>query len=189
MASTSWCQILLIGPMMATKTTIAALALACSVAQAAPTFGIVRLDGNGHADLVTAQPLRKDQELHVQFPDEQGKPTCCKRLSSTHFKPSAGDQVVATNELTSEEPQIYSADVPKAWATTPFVGVAAAGKKLTARNSQQGLEVKERGGKTHVATACLSSEGMHLIERVHQSERTHLYLSLGYTLETPTCPK
>lgn len=171
------------------KRVFVALLWACGFAQAAPMFGIVKLDGNGHAYLVTPLPLEKWQDVRIQFPDKHGKPVCCKNLPAKMFKPLTDDRVLATNELADESPQIYWAEMRKGSDDVPFVGLAAVGKKMKTRNTQQGLEVQENGGSLHAATACFSNEGMHLIERVRESEHTHLYLSLGYDVERPTCPE
>jgi hypothetical protein len=139
--------------------------------------------------LITAQSLPDDREVRIQYPNARGDAVCCKRLPSGIFKPLTDEGVVATNELADASPQVYSAEVPKAWSESPFVGLAAVGRKLKARNSRTGIQVREGAGRTHTAMSCFSKEGMHLIERSQHSERTHLYLSLGYELERPTCPE
>lgn len=173
--------------MMVTKAVIFFLLNLCGAAWAAPTFGIVSLDGNGHAYLIAAQPVSRGQEVRVEYPSAAGKAICCKVIPATSLKSIDTDQIVATNELVDQSPRIYRADIPKDWANAPFVGMAAYGKELKVWKSKEELKVQEGKGTVHIATTCLSQEGVHLVERVGKSERTHLYLSLGYDVERPTC--
>lgn len=150
-------------------------------------YGIVRLDGAGHGTLITARPLDGKDTVYFQFPLKAGRSACCKRLESSEFKPVSADSVVATNELTGEAPNVYEFRLPRLWSEQPFVGIAANGHKIRAKGRAGGLTVLDARGQTSSARTCTSLEGVHLIERQRQAERTHLYLSLGYDIETPTC--
>ena len=57
---------------------------------------------------------------------------------------------------------------------------------FTEASSDELLSV-DRGQGIRRAGLCTSEEGVHLIERAGASERTHLYRSVGYAIESPTC--
>lgn len=151
-------------------------------------FGIVKLDGAGHGTLVTAKALHASGTVVFQFPNESGRTACCKRLHAAEFKSVEASTVVATDELTGEAPHVYQFRLPRLWAERPFVGVAATGRKIQAKGRAESLTAFDARRQSSSARTCASLEGVHLIERQGQTERTHLYLSLGYDIEKPTCP-
>jgi len=109
-------------------------------------------------------------------------------LDPSEFQRVDADTVVATNELTGEAPHVHRFRLPRLWAERPFVGIAVSGRRLEVKGRAQRLTVFDGQGRLSSAITCTSQEGVHLIERRQQMERTHLYLSLGYDVEAPTCP-
>lgn len=182
-------QILRTGQTMAAKFLALPLCLLLQGAMAAEVdFGIVRLDGAGHGMLITAKPLDAAGLVLFQFPLKNGRSFCCKRLQTTEFKSVSADTVVATNELTGDAPHVYQFRLPRQWAESAFVGVAASGLGIQAKGKATWLTAADAQGHSSRAGTCTSQEGVHLIERQGETERTHLYLSLGYDLEAPNCP-
>lgn len=149
---------------------------------------IVRLNGDGSAVLVTQKPVKPSDKVFIQYPDRNSRPRCCKRLSGAAFTAEAAPGVVATNEITGEAPIVSKAKVPLKWAAQPFIGAAGAGALRCATSSTMGgLVLRSRTGQTRKSRTCISKEGFHLMEGSGNRLKTHLYLSLGYEVESPTC--
>lgn len=150
-------------------------------------YAIVQMDGSGHGHLVTAVPFAHGDAVLIQYLTPNGGSACCKRLTASDFTLVPSEELLATNEVSGERVVVYRVRVPRLWYTAPFIGVAAVGKNVRARNSGTELESVVRHQGTRRAGLCTSEEGVHLIERAGASERTHLYLSLGYAIESPSC--
>ncbi len=151
-------------------------------------FGLMKLDGAGHATLVMGQPLPSGAKVEFQFEGPNGRAVCCKRLRAEDFQLDASAAVLATDEVTGEAPRVYAARIPKLWAVSPFIGAAVIGQPTRVRSRSSGLAMRDGQGVRRSASTCVSHEGVHLIERDGGSERTHLYLSVGYELAQPDCP-
>lgn len=176
------------GMVVKTKSCLLSLLLAHGAATAQADFGMVKLDGLGHGTLITAKALDPHGAVLFQFPLPRGGTACCKKLDPSEFQRVDADTVVATNELTGEAPHVHRFRLPRLWAERPFVGIAVSGRRLEVKGRVQRLTVFDGQGRPSSAVTCTSQEGVHLIERRQQMERTHLYLSLGYDVEVPTCP-
>lgn len=151
-------------------------------------FGLMKLDGAGHATLVMGQPLPSGAKVEFQFEGPNGRAVCCKRLRSEDFRPDLSAAVLATDEVTGEAPRVYTARIPKLWAASPFIGAVVVGQSTHIRSRSGGLDMRDGQDRRRFASLCLSHEGVHLIERDGGNERTHLYLSVGYELAQPNCP-
>jgi len=189
MVSTSWFPILHIGLTMGVeKFFILWVCVLLAPAAQSAAFGLMRLDGAGHATLVMGQPLPSGAKVEFQFEGPNGRAVCCKRLRAEDFQLDASAAVLATDEVTGEAPRIYAARIPKLWAVSPFIGAAVIGQPTRVRSRSSGLAMRDGQGVRRSASTCVSHEGVHLIERDGGSERTHLYLSVGYELAQPDCP-
>lgn len=150
-------------------------------------YAIIQMDGAGHGYLVTNAPLAQDESVHIQSPSAYRGIECCKRLVAGDFTESPSEELLATDEVGGKQMLIYRVRVPRLWYEMPFIGIAAVGKVMKTRNAGFELELVNSSKGIRRAKLCTSQEGIHLIERVGASERTHLYLSLGYAIESPTC--
>ncbi len=177
-----------IGLTMAIKSSLLALLLGCSTSFGASdiSFGLVSMDGDGNALLVTSRPVPATATIHLQFADAQSQAQCCKRLRGSDLQVST-EQVVAVNKQSDAKPLLYRAKVPGDWAELPFVGAAVFGDISAVKGGPTHLLVTGRDGIDSRADLCLSREGVHLIEKKSGKVAAHLYLSLGYDLEAPTC--
>jgi hypothetical protein len=151
-------------------------------------FGIIQLDGAGHGVLIADAPLPKGASVDIQYPGAKHSAACCKRLTAADFNQAPADGVLATDEVGGKLPFVYRVRVPKRWSEAPFLGVAAIGKGFKTRNAGRQLASVSTRGAMGRAGICTSQEGVHLLEKVGATERTHLYLSLGYEVEAPSCP-
>lgn len=149
--------------------------------------GIIKLDGAGHAILIVTHPLVAGQTVYFQYPGAMQQLVCCKHLKADEFVKADGSDMLATNEVTGNPLLIYSARLPKMWAETPFVGAAAIGQNVHVAGINSRLVAKTRQGPTSRIETCTSQEGVHLIAKEGQAEVTHIYLSLGYDVEHPSC--
>lgn len=149
---------------------------------------IIQLDGFGHGFLITDSPLGARASVDIQYPSDRRDAACCKRLTATDFSKASPDSVLTTNEISGEQPFVYRVRIPKLWAETPFIGMAAIGQGIKTRNIGDQLESIDKRGRTSRSTICSSHEGVHLSNESGGTTRTHLYLSLGYDLETTSCP-
>lgn len=149
---------------------------------------IIHLDGFGHGVLITDSPLGDQASVDIQYPSGQLNAACCKRLTATDFSKASPDSVLATNEMSGEQPFVYRVRIPKLWAETAFIGMAAFGQGIKTRNIGDQLESIDNRGRTRRSNICTSHEGVHLTDGAGKTMRTHLYLSLGYELETISCP-
>lgn len=150
-------------------------------------YAIIQLDGAGHGVLVTDVPIASGASVSIQYPGEKRGTACCKRLVAPDFSKASVDGLLATDEVGGTQPLTYRVRVPKAWSETPFIGVAVVGDGLRTRNVRGQLESIDKRGRVRRASICSSQEGVHLLEKVGSAERTHLYLSLGYEVESSTC--
>lgn len=179
-----------IGQMMVTKF-LALLACMLASGHAMPAevrYAIIQLDGFGHGMLVTDSPLESGAAVDIQYPKIQSGAACCKRLAAADFSVAPAESLLATDEIKGTQPHIYRVRVPKLWAETPFIGMAAIGQGIKTQNVKSQLESIDHRGRKRKAALCASQEGVHLMEKEGGALRTHLYLSLGYGIETPTCP-
>jgi hypothetical protein len=178
------------GLMMATKSYMACglLALSATAFAAEPQFGLVKMDGAGHATLIVAQPLSAGHTVSMQYPNSKRKPVCCKRVGAGAWVKAPQSAVVATNEVSGEAPVVYTKDIPGAWARAPFVGAAVVGPNLQVAGDHGVLRARTRPGAMRKAAVCVSQEGVHLKEAKGATDVTHLYLGLGYQVERPDCP-
>ncbi len=149
---------------------------------------IIHLDGFGHGVLITDSPLGDQASVDIQYPSGQLNAACCKRLTATDFSKASPDSVLTTNEMSGEQPFVYRVRIPKLWAETAFIGMAAFGQGIKTRNIGDQLESIDNRGRTRRSNICTSHEGVHLTDGAGKTMRTHLYLSLGYELETISCP-
>jgi hypothetical protein len=175
--------------MMGTKVVpfITCLLLSASALASDVRYAIIQLDGAGHGMLVTDAPLASGASVSIQYPGGKHSTVCCKRLAAADFSKASVDGFLATDEVGGKQPLTYRVRVPKAWAESPFIGVAVVGDGLRTRNVRGQLESIDKRGRVRRAGICTSQEGVHLLEKVGSAERTHLYLSLGYEVESPTC--
>ena len=150
-------------------------------------YAIIQLDGAGHGVLVTDVPIARGASVSIQYPGGKHGTACCKRLASDDFSNATVDGLLANDEGGGTQPLTYRVRVPKAWSESPFIGVAVVGDGLRTRNVRGQLESIDKRGRVRRAGICTSREGVHLMEKVGSAERTHLYLSLGYEVESPTC--
>lgn len=170
------------------RSTLLALVLSNAVhAACAADFAIVKLDGSGSALLISAAPIAPDATVALQYPDAKQQTRCCKQLRGADLVAVQDPDLLASDELLSASPRLYKAKVPADWADMPFIGLAASGSRLQMQSRRDGLEVRDSAGITRTATLCTSAEGVHLKESVKGQLRTHLYLSLGYEIESPSC--
>ncbi|WP_431261030.1 hypothetical protein ACQ86G_13535 [Roseateles chitinivorans] len=167
---------------------LAALLLWCSACVGSPNiaFGLVTLDGDGNALLVTDRVVPATATIHLQYADGQSRPQCCKLLRGSDLQPTTED-VNAANKLTDAKPQLYRAKVPGDWADLPFVGLAAFGDVGAVSGDASSLRVTGQDGSRVRAELCLGREGVHLIDKRGGKVASHLYLWLGYEVESPTC--
>ncbi len=172
--------------MLGTSLLAVSLSIGASAASAAD-FAIVKLDGSGEALLISSAPIAPDATVALQYPDAKQQTRCCRQLRGADLVADADTATLASDELLGTTPRVYKAKVPKDWADMPFIGLAAIGAKLQAHSRQSWLEVRDGAGITRTATLCTSNEGVHLKESVKGKPRTHLYLSLGYEVESPSC--
>lgn len=179
-----------IGRMMVTKLlTLLACTLVSGTALSSDVrYAIIQLDGFGHGMLVTDSPLEHGVSVDIQYPGTQSGAACCKRLATGDFSKISAENLLATDELKGEQPYFYRVRIPKLWSEAPFIGMAAIGQGLKTRNVKSQLESIDRQGRKSTAGICASQEGVHLVEKKGDAMRTHLYLSLGYEVDTPTCP-
>ncbi len=178
------------GLMMATKSYMACglLALSATAFAAEPQFGLLKMDGAGHATLIVAQPLTAGHTVSMQYPNARRKPVCCKRVGAGAWVRVRQPDVVATNEVTGEALVVYTMGISGAWAREPFVGAAVVGQRLQVAGDHGVLMARTRAGAMRKAAVCVSQEGVHLKETKRATEITHLYLGLGYQVERPDCP-
>lgn len=163
-------------------------ALACGCSTAAPTtFGIANFDGDGHLLLVVPQKLPSTGALQVQFPDARSNAQCCKPLKPQAFK-LVQNVSSAANLLRADSTFVYQTNVPADWADMPFIGIAVVGEVRSVKSEQDRLEVLTVTGAQREVRLCTSSEGVHLTDQAGGDRTaTHLYLGLGYDIESPTC--
>lgn len=175
--------------MMGTKVIsfFACLLVSASALASDVRYAIIQLDGAGHGVLVTDVPIASGASVSIQYPREKRGTACCKRLAAADFSKASDDGSLATDEVGGTQPLIYRVRIPKAWSEAPFIGVAVVGDGLRTRNVRRQLESIDKRGRVRRAGICTSQEGVHLLEKVGSAERTHLYLSLGYEVEFPSC--
>jgi hypothetical protein len=162
--------------------------IASASAHAERQYGIVKLDGEGHAVLITAQAVSgARQVVHLQYPDALQRAACCKQLPSSEFRLTETSDEVATNELEDKPTFRYVARIPQQWARMPFAGSAVVGRRLTTKNVKGQLVSRDAQGRIRSADTCTSQEGVHLIQQQGTKESTHIYLPLGYDVESPSC--
>lgn len=165
---------------------ISTVTCGCSTA-ASTTFGIANFDGDGHLLLVVPQELPSTGALQVQFPDARSNAQCCKPLRARAFKPVKNGPIAA-NLLRADSTFVYQADVPAEWADMPFIGIAVVGEVRSMKSEQDRLEVLTVTGAQREVKLCTSREGVHLTDQASSDRMaTHLYLGLGYDIESPTC--
>ncbi len=168
-----------------------ALALSLSASACAATaeagFAIVKLDGSGEALLVAASPIPTGSTIALEYPGADQRPRCCKRLRAADLVAIDAAEVLASDELRAIAPRVYKAKVPPAWSDMPFIGVGAVGVDIRTQSRGGRFELTDRRGARRAASLCTSAEGVHLMETEQGRLRTHLYLSLGYEIESPTC--
>jgi len=188
-AFTSLCRIHLTGQMMDIKFVLSiSLFMTAACASAGEVqHGIIKLDGEGHAVLVVAEPLASGESVYFQYPGASQRALCCKQLMARAFTRADGTDTLASNEITGHPPVVYSAAVPKPWAQMPFVGAVTIGRGLQAKGSHGWLLAKTRQGRSRRVQTCTSQEGVHLIDKKGDAEVTHLYLGLGYDIDHPSC--
>ena len=167
------------------------LLVACANASGQPVIkhGIMKLDGKGNATLVTVQPLPKGSDVSFQYPGPDSKPRCCKRMRSAEFAAVEDQTESVSNEAGDGAGFVSRGRTPKAWPKVSFIGAAAIGRHVTVKmNRRQGLTVLDGRRVLARSETCVSQEGFHLMVKTKGQESTHLYLGLGYDVESPTCP-
>ena len=183
-----WFRTLRTGQTMVAKYVLALFLGAClSTATHGAEFGLVQLDGAGHAILILGSKVPPGSKISFQFERSEGGPGCCKELLSRDLVEIDSTELLVSNEVTDDAVWAYRARIPKLWAVSPFIGAAYIGKSRLVQGRGELLEVRDVSGRMRKAGTCVSQEGVHLIERVGKTVQTHLYFSVGYEVEKPTC--
>lgn len=151
--------------------------VAASAFASADGEGLVRTGADGTTYLYTTDTLKRDQQVQMQYPKENGDLACCVATSSDG---NSVPQTDVTDELNGSDVHMYKL---KRRFEKPFYGIAVAGNGAAVTQTASGLEIKDR--QTLVKT-CLSQEGFHLYSSKAGSLKTHLYFPLGYDV-IPTC--
>ena len=173
---------------MLAKHFLALLLGAClSTATHGAEFGLVQLDGAGHVILILGGKVPPGSKISFQFERSEGGPGCCKELLSQDLVEIDATELLASNEVAEDAMWAYRARIPKLWAVSPFIGAAYIGKSQLVHGRGELLEARDVSGRMRRARICVSQEGVHLIESVGKAVRTHLYWSVGYEIEKPTC--
>lgn len=162
--------------------------VAAPVAQPGFHHAIVQLDGDGHGLLVAEVPVAVGEPIAMQFPKAKRQPACCKGMVVAGFVLVQEGSVWATDVIGGHELFVYRFQVPTVLATEPFIGIAAVGLARKTRNTGGQLQSVDARGVVHRSSLCVSQEGVHLKRTVGTALRSHLYLSLGYAVDAPTCP-
>lgn len=148
---------------------------------------MVQLDGAGHAILILGSKVPPGSKISFQFERSEGGPGCCKELLSQDLVEIDATELLASNEVNEDAVWAYRARIPKLWSVSPFIGAAYIGKSQLVQVRGELLEAKDASGRVRRARICVSQEGVHLIESVSKAVKTHLYWSVGYEIEKPTC--
>lgn len=156
---------------------------------AQPVFhhAIVQLDGQGHGLLVAEAPVAVSEPIAMQFPTAKRQPACCKGMAAAGFVLVRDDSVWTSDVIGGQELFVYRFQAPTGLTSEPFVGMAAVGPARKTRNRGGQLESVDARGVVHRSSLCVSQEGVHLKRTVSSKVRSHLYLSLGYAVDAPTC--
>lgn len=171
-----------------------ASALALEAVVAAPDaqpglhHAIVQLDDKGHGLLVAEAPVALGEPIAMQYPTAKRQPACCKAMEAAGFVLVRDDSVWATDVIGGQKLFVYRFQAPVDLVSEPFVGMAAVGRARKTRSAGGQLESVDARGWRHRSSLCVSQEGVHLKRTVGSKVRSHLYLSLGYEVDTPTCP-
>lgn len=167
-----------------------ALGAVVAAPDAQPGFhhAMVQLDGKGHGLLIAEAPVPVGEPIAMQYPTEKQQPACCKAMEAAGFVLVRDDSVRATDVIGGQKRFVYRFQAPVGLASEPFVGMAAVGLARKTRNAGGELKSVDARGVVHRSSLCVSQEGAHLKRTVGSKVRSHLYLSLGYEVDAPTCP-
>lgn len=185
MAFTNLRAILLIGPIMDVKKTIASFFLilvASSAVADNSLIGVVKVNGKGEWNLYSARSLKKGDKISLQYPGKNNKAECCVSvvLNAPARKQS---EVIVTDENKDQEVFSYKLKSPlPSNAVRPFIGIAAVDSSYEVHGVEEMVLVEEKG-KHVVITSCLGSEGVHILARTDKNLVEHLYLNLGYSVK------
>ena len=179
-----WCGVLL---SMASALAFGAV-VAAPDAQPGLHHAIVQLDGKGHGLLIAEAPVAVGEPIAMQYPTAKRQPACCKAMEAAGFVLVHDDSVLATDVIGGQKLFVYRFQAPVGLVSEPFVGMAAVGLARKTRSADGELDSVDARGVVHRSILCVSQEGVHLKRTVGSKVRSHLYLSLGYEVDAPTCP-
>lgn len=149
---------------------------------------IVQLDGKGHGLLIAEAPVAVGEPIAMQYPTAKRQPACCKAMEAAGLVLVRDDSVLTTDVIGGQILFVYRFQTPVGLVSEPFVGMAAVGLARKTRGAGGQLQSVDARGVVHRSILCVSQEGVHLKRTVDSKVRSHLYLSLGYEVDAPTCP-
>ena len=144
-------------------------ATACAVAgETRSSAAFVELRMDGARTLYATQRLQRGAHVLAQYPDFRGQPLCCVSLRVVGTRANSNK----VSDLRFERP-VFAYALPglPAAGASPFVGAALIRSPLP-------------GHRSAMPTVCASSEGLHLLQLSGGKPRAHLYMHLGYGVES-----
>ena len=95
---------------MVAKYVLALFLGAClSTATHGAEFGLVQLDGAGHAILILGSKVPPGSKISFQFERREGGPGCCKELLSRDLVEIDSTELLVSNEVTDDAVWAYRA--------------------------------------------------------------------------------
>jgi hypothetical protein len=163
---------------------LSTLALA-GTANAGVNAAIIKLNERGPHYVYSAQKIHAGDTIRFQFPQDD-QPACCRQSSgkAATLLASDPDAVDFSSERKLYRYRLVDTGISTSW---PFLGIAVIGDNVSVEQDGP-LQVKtHRGATTSNVLLCTSQEGVHLVSRAAGKVESHLYLYLGYDIESPTC--
>ena len=164
--------------------TIAILPLASEAA----SLGAIMVSADGTLRLHVRDSLSPTDLVAVQYLDANGTVRCCRRFSAASFEPMEASD--AFQEVVSGSPtQDYRMTRREASPTSrPYAGMAVVfGGSFKVRKATANRVSAIADGEKVSGSLCTSTEGFHVLQGREEAPDQDIYVSLQYTVESPTC--
>jgi hypothetical protein len=153
-------------------------------AGATADIGIFKYESGDESYLYTQKKLGPSDQIYFQYVDPDGKLICCAQRQFRDAQPLHADRI-AVDFRSDKVLYRYRLTVPQvSLSSAPYAGVAIVGANLKVK---QGSHEGSLATEAIEFTSCFSTEGLHVLSRKGTLLISHLYLHLGYDIDSPTC--
>ena len=154
----------------------------------AASVGAITVDSNGTLNLHVRDALDPNQSVAVQYIERDARLRCCRRFRAASFVPAESSDAYQEVVSVSLTKNYRLATLETSRPPRPYAGVGIIfNGTFRLKHSATDRLTAVADGRKITATLCTSSEGFHVLQGLEAAPVLDIYISLQYSVESPTC--